>query len=772
MGKPSSAYPTWQVPFLDSTQPNYSLINPLIGGDAWGDKASISKGVSLSFSFPWENGGSAYFSGAENENYTIFSEHEATNRAAFNTEQKAAATNALQSWANVANISFTNVADNANSVGEIRFAFSSDNSLSGVWGHAYYPSNYFPFGGDIWVNYKQASDTDWAKGSGNFDSLIHEIGHALGLKHPFEDQPRLSPQYDTEQFTVMSYTNPAKTLWPQVTQNSSRYSAQSKSVNPESPMVLDIAAIQYMYGKNTSYKSGDDVYTMDPSSPFFKTIWDASGSDTINASSFIHACNIDLNPGNYSSLGFRSNWYDFKHIDWDTPYKDSEIYDGTNNLGIAFDCWIENAVGGSNNDILTGNNKNNQLQGNSGSDSLAGGAGNDTIDGGAGNDTVIFKGNFADYITSYSAATKTFTIKDKTVARDDADSITSTEYFQFADSTKSAESLISLSSASGNSSNTSNTKNITLIGGSGNDVITGQSGDDSLSGFNGNDSLDGAGGNDTLVGGRGKDKFTIAAGTDRVADLGAGGSDVLIVTAGATANVYVAAAWTASVSSTNFGTTNLTTPGYAVNLSAVVSGSTGFRVVNSGNATTLTGSARADTLIGGAGNDKLLGGPGMDILAGGVGSDVLKGGAERDTFEFRAGDSGQSRGFDVIADFAKGSFNSADVIDYSADLLRGGNSSVATINQASISTSAIASFAAKSGANISDALDDIASCFTSAIDAAGEFAFFKVNNAGSFYLFISDGRAGVTVGDVVIQLAGVTSITAIDLTGGNLTITS
>jgi Ca2+-binding RTX toxin-like protein len=162
----------------------------------------------------------------------------------------------------------------------------------------------------------------------------------------------------------------------------------------------------------------------------------------------------------------------------------------------------------------------------------------------------------------------------------------------------------------------------------------------------------------------------------------------------------------------------------------------------------------------------------MDILAGSVGGDILKGGAERDTFEFRAGDSGQSRGFDVIADFAKGSFNSADVIDYSAILIRGGNSAAATINQASISTTAIASFAAKSGANISDALDDIASCFTSAIDAAGEFAFFKVNNAGSFYLFISDGRAGVTVGDVVIQLAGVTSIEAIDLTGGNLTITS
>jgi Ca2+-binding RTX toxin-like protein len=765
MGNPSSAYSTWQVSLLDTTQPNYSLINPLIGGDAWGEKSSIIKTVSLTFSFPWENGSNSYFSGAQNDNYTIFSEHEGTNHAAFNTEQKAAATAALQAWANVANLSFTNVVDNATTVGEIRFAFSSDNSLSGVWGHAYYPSDYFPFGGDIWVNYDRASDTDWTKGSANFDSLIHETGHALGLKHPFEDAPILSPQYDSEQFTVMSYTNPPKALWPQVTQTGTNYSAKSRFINPETPMVLDVAAIQYIYGQNTSYKTGDDVYSMDSSSPFFKTIWDAAGSDTIDASSFIYACTIDLNPGSYSSLGFRSNWYDFKHIDWNDPYKDSEIYDGTNNLGIAFDCWIETAVGGSNNDTLTGNKKNNQLKGNSGNDTVMGGAGNDTIDGGAGDDTVIFTGNFADYSSAYSAITKTFTVKDKTVARDDADSIASVEYFKFADVTKSAESLISSSSI------TNNDKNATLNGGSGNDVITGKGGDDSLSGLSGNDTLNGGEGNDTLIGGRGKDQFIINAGTDIITDLGDGGSDVVIVGAGATANALVTAAWTASANCANSGTASITTAGYAVNLSAVSTGTSGFRVTNKGAATSLTGSARADTLTGGAGNDRLTGGSGLDSLVGAQGADILTGGTNRDTFVFSAGHSGQYKGFDVITDFEKGSTRTGDVIDYSTDLTRGGSAAIATTIRASISDStAVATFAAKSGAKLTDALDDIATCFTAATDAAGEFAFFKVNNSGSMYLFISDGRAGVTVGDVVVQLAGVASISAIDLTGGNLTI--
>ena len=66
---------------------------------------------------------------------------------------------------------------------------------------------------------------------------------------------------------------------------------------------------------------------------------------------------------------------------------------------------------------------------------------------------------------------------------------------------------------------------------------------------------------------------------------------------------------------------------------------------------------------------------------------------------------------------------------------------------------------------------DIAASFTAATNTAGEFAFFKVNGSGDYYLFISDGTAGLGVNDDVIQLVGVTSISGINLTSGNLTIT-
>ena len=71
-----------------------------------------------------------------------------------------------------------------------------------------------------------------------------------------------------------------------------------------------------------------------------------------------------------------------------------------------------------------------------------------------------------------------------------------------------------------------------------------------------------------------------------------------------------------------------------------------------------------------------------------------------------------------------------------------------------------------------DALGDIATRFTAATNSAGEFAFFRVNGAGNHHLFISDGVAGVTANDVVVQLVGVTAIGGIDISGGNLTIIS
>jgi hypothetical protein len=186
---------------------------------------------------------------------------------------------------------------------------------------------------------------------------------------------------------------------------------------------------------------------------------------------------------------------------------------------------------------------------------------------------------------------------------------------------------------------------------------------------------------------------------------------------------------------------------------------------------TLIGTTGTDNINGLAGNDVIDGLAGNDTLRGGIGADRLTGGAGRDTFVFAQGDSGQTVGFDVITDYTKGSTSVGDLIDFSSNLTRGGNANAATTTQASINqTTGVATFAAGSGTTLSDALADIATRFTAATDAAGEFAFFKVNNTGNFHMFISDGVAGVTANDVVFEMLNLTSITNINISSGNMTI--
>jgi serralysin len=275
---------------------------------------------------------------------------------------------------------------------------------------------------------------------------------------------------------------------------------------------------------------------------------------------------------------------------------------------------------------------------------------------------------------------------------------------------------------------------------------------------------------DTLTGGGGIDNFVVgSADTVAITDLGNGGADILNVSSGGVANATVAVAWTASSSTSNSGTVNITTNGLAVNLSAA-GGPHGYSVTNgSGTGTTLTGSAYNDTLTGGSGNDTLNGGGGNDTIIGGKGADILTGGTGSDTFVFVAGDSGQSTGFDTITDYTKGAVGMGDVIDYVTAVMRIGGSSASATGfgsaQASINqTTGVATFATIFFTdNLANDLAAIANRFHAVGDAAGEFAFFKVGKTGSYYLFISDGVAGVTANDEVVQLTGVTSISSLNI---------
>ena len=384
----TSAYAT-TVPKSGTTN-----IDALLSGDKWGYALSSNAApLTISYSFPWINGLIAVFSAPDGAPYSSDYEQNAAQHFGLNTAQQTAATLALTAWSNVANINFQAVSETSSNVGDIRFAFSSASKLSQFWGYASYPSYYWPIGGDVWINAKHGSDNDWSLGTYNFEGLIHEIGHALGLKHPFKGDVTLSSGLDNTTNSVMSYTD-INNIYPNAGYINGKYDWITYYIYPETPMVLDIAAIQYIYGANNNYKTGNDTYTFDPNKPFFKTIWDAGGTDTISVSNFSLSCKIDLTPGNYSSI---------RYLPPANPSGTAVTYDGTNNLGIAFNCIIENAIGGSGNDTLIGNSGNNSLDGGPGNDIIYGAGGNDIFDwdstkrkgndtfyGGKGDDTFVF----------------------------------------------------------------------------------------------------------------------------------------------------------------------------------------------------------------------------------------------------------------------------------------------------------------------------------------------------------------------------------------------
>jgi hypothetical protein len=124
-----------------------------------------------------------------------------------------------------------------------------------------------------------------------------------------------------------------------------------------------------------------------------------------------------------------------------------------------------------------------------------------------------------------------------------------------------------------------------------------------------------------------------------------------------------------------------------------------------------------------------------------------------------------------LPSFTKGVVGTADMIDYTTALAIGGSSSTATSSKASVNqTTGVTTFAAGSGTTLADALADVAASMTTTKDAAGQIAFFKVNNTGNQNLFISDGVAGVSTNDLVLNLGGISAVSSIDLTNGNLTI--
>lgn len=306
-------------------------------------------------------------------------------------------------------------------------------------------------------------------------------------------------------------------------------------------------------------------------------------------------------------------------------------------------------------DALAGNDS---VSGLGGSDSLLGNAGNDTLDGGDGNDTLNGGAGLDSLIGGAG--------NDSLVGETGADTLSGGDGL---DTLIGGDAADMLNGGAGNDMLQGDDGNDTLEGAEGNDTLLGGAGVDLLNGGVGDDNLNsGAGNGDTLTGGDGADTFTIGVGAGTMAsasvtDFGTG-VDVLIVNADATANITVAAAFTATNASAINGTAVFTTNGFAVNLAQVTGGGQS-QITNSGAATTLTasdtvqavftggvgndtliGADRDDTLNGGDGNDSVNGGAGNDFIDGGIGNDALNGGAGMDTINGGDGNDAINGGAD------------------------------------------------------------------------------------------------------------------------------
>jgi serralysin len=344
------------------------------------------------------------------------------------TFEKAIFRFALQEWANVANITFQEVSSAASA--DLFETWVTPAVMTQIWGPPPPPGGSWPAAHYLpqatgstdghWNNNRLAtiySQSDLRSGSEGYRLFVHEIGHALGITHshgsvqdpggpifpglpPYPNGAFQGGDFDYNQtiYTIMSYN-----IGPYVAQ-SLRYGTAM------SPMAFDIAAIQFMYGANTTYRAGSDTYVLpvanEPETGW-RCIWDAGGSDTIRHDGSVGAT-IDLRP---------ASLVNGDPIAGGAVSRVNGIFGG---FTIANGVVIENAVGGSGNDTLIGNSADNTFNG---------GGGNDSFYGDAGTDTAIFAGPQGAYtVTDLGGSVSV-------VGPQGTDTLFSIESLQFSDGT-------------------------------------------------------------------------------------------------------------------------------------------------------------------------------------------------------------------------------------------------------------------------------------------------------------------------------------------------
>jgi serralysin len=491
-----------KVVFTDGAQALPYWIDALIYDRASGNNFDILLGTSNTFNYVFPTSLPSYYEANSDDSKSF---------TPFTTQQITRTETALAYVSTLIDVTFRKT-NETSSLNTISFA---SNRQSDSAAYAYAPNSTF-IGSDIFLDL-DSSNTTLSDGTYGALTLIHELGHALGMKHVGTSSgasatlPYLTAAEDTTNWTVMSYND-----------NSNQYYFKYSE--------LDIAALQYLYGPSKTARSSNDTYKISLSSPNF--IWDGNGLDSLDISHVNQGSTVYLTPGYWGFVGTTKN----------------ATITSAGQITVNFGTLIENLIGssfsdnlygneaaniisaGSGNDLIEGWSGNDFLYGEAGDDELTGGEGNDSIDGGVGLDTATFKLPFLNYSIKYVASTQNYTIT-ATSGLEGTDDLINIENLKFSDRTVSIQSLgltkpsytLTTQKASYDEGSSAifnlNTLNVSA-GTSLTYTISGLTSADLTSGMLTGTTVVGADGKSTITIGIGSDKLTEGAETLTVSILG------------------------------------------------------------------------------------------------------------------------------------------------------------------------------------------------------------------------------------------------------------
>lgn len=370
-----------------------------------------------------------------------------TGMTPFTAEQEAAARAAIELWDDLVAVEFREVNGHGNGTADIVLANSADPGQAFAYYGGSSQGGWDGFLGDVFV-----ADPRLNPSNGEFDfgqygrtTLIHELGHALGLSHPGqynfgqdsdgdgEPDPLTYDEFaeyaqDSHQYTIMSYwggwsTGGGPTDW--------HYSGgYLYDGSPQGPMLHDIAAIQSIYGADPTTRAGATTYGFNSNAenplydfnenplPYY-ALYDAGGEDTIDLSGFQSSQYLNLNPGVFSSIGdvtltdeevgqlFRDAALLYSDVDYfEFGYTSSTLGRAVIESNQAYNAaLLENDTGvaglGTVNyetfaiaynttiENAVGGQGRDLIVGNDVANRIDGQAGDDVLDGGLGNDTLV-----------------------------------------------------------------------------------------------------------------------------------------------------------------------------------------------------------------------------------------------------------------------------------------------------------------------------------------------------------------------------------------------